>query len=124
MARERDAAKAAAVALNFSGPMLQEAMGLGAAAGAASTVTALQSGTAIAGPLGVLTAQALLKVVTGALTGWLGVLLMVFGGISALKVQGPGETPACTGVPVRRKKGVLRSELRLVRRLQFPVSAP
>ncbi|MDA8395538.1 MAG: hypothetical protein M0T72_09930, partial [Candidatus Dormibacteraeota bacterium] len=67
-----------------------EAMGLGAAAGAASTVTALQSGTAISGPFGVLTAQALLKVVTGALTGWLGVLLMVFGGISALKVQGTG----------------------------------
>ena len=79
-----------AVALNFSGPIQREAMGLGAAAGAASTVTALQSGTAISGPFGVLTAQALLKVVTGALTGWLGVLLMVFGGISALKVQGTG----------------------------------
>jgi len=79
-----------AVALHFSGPILREAVGLGAAAGAASTVTALQTGTAISGPFGVLTAQALLKVVTGALTGWLGVLLMVFGGISALKVQGTG----------------------------------
>ena len=79
-----------AVALHFSGPILREAMGLGAAAGAASTVTALQSGTTISGPFGVLTAQALLKVVAGALTGWLGVLLMVFGGISALKVQGTG----------------------------------
>ena len=79
-----------AVALHFSGPTLREAMGIGAAAGAASTVTALPTGTAISGPFGVLTAQALLKVVTGALTGWLGVLLMVFGGISALKVQGTG----------------------------------
>lgn len=78
------------VALHFSDATLREAMGIGAAAGAASTVTALPTGTAISGPFGVLTAQALLKVVTGALTGWLGVLLMVFGGISALKVQGTG----------------------------------
>jgi hypothetical protein len=78
------------VAVCFSAQSLRVAMGIGVAAGTAAAVVKLPSATTVSGPFGVAVAQTLLKALTGALTAWLGVLLIVYGGIAVLKVDETG----------------------------------